>query len=106
MIDWTKVGWAGWSYLETRIREYCENLPEKIQSSIVNILAIENVKDRTIFFTIRLSPDFGDEFECPFLKGEKVTKVIFTKNETRVVCTTRCRYQNKKISVSYVVKNN
>ena len=106
MIDWTKVGYTGYFHLQTRIQKYCENLPEEIQSKIVNILATEDNNNGVISFAIQLSLDFGDKFECPFLKNEKVAKVTFMKNETIVLCTTRCRYKNKKISVSYVVRYN
>ena len=49
MIDWSKVGFVGWDYLEKGIREYCEKLPEEIQSHINAVLATDGAGKNETF---------------------------------------------------------
>ena len=108
MIDWSKVGFVGWDYLEKGIREYCEKLPEEIQSHINAVLATDGAgKNEIVDFSIRLSLDYGDHLECPFLETEKVTKVIFMKNEISVECATDHKCDDGRgMSLSYSVLYN
>lgn len=106
MIVWSKVAFVGLSHLKKGIEEYCEKLPEEIQSHIEAVIVTENEQDGIFVFSIVLSLDYGDKLECPFLESEKVTKITFSKKEVYVDCATEHKYNGKNISISYIVKYN